>query len=137
MVTVGVPNGMILEGLDNLSGDLTYTEDVRIALYNCGVKSVEKRALKITNTAYFEGDYTATLRYLLRLQARNETYHLLLNNCVQQSVYAMRESNSDFDRSFSTIPNNAAIGVYSLSMPKHRPNPWIYPSKTHNYQTLY
>ena len=134
MATIGVTDGMIFEKVENLSGDLTYTDDVRSALRTCGNENAEERAFKITSTAYFKGDYTATFNYLQKLKnSPREKYHLLRNNCVQQSILAMRESDSRFNREFSMLPNNAALGVFAMNPPKYRSNPWSYSSKTHNY----
>ena len=58
------------------------------------------RSEAITNTLYFEGDFSKTHDYLSKLFDEsgncNQKYNLLSNNCVQQSKYALAQSDSRF-----------------------------------------
>ena len=79
------------------AGDLSTVEGVQKILASANDDFVKSRSNKVTDIYYFEGDYSSTLTYLQGLGTIEDlTYHLLVNNCVQNSWTALGKSNVCF-----------------------------------------
>ena len=80
------------------------------------------RSNLITSTIYLEGDYAQTHEYLDTLCGQNanctQPYNLLLNNCVQKSLYALSVS----DDRFSPYHTIQSADGFTLSLPALHPN---------------
>jgi hypothetical protein len=74
------------------------------------------RVNHITETVYFEGDYSKTFDYCSSLLNSDIEYNLYFNNCFQVSARAMAESNKLFTDVDGMIPNIGYLKV--LTIPK-------------------
>ena len=97
MITTGVPSNCVLVYIDTVLETRT-TDGVQVLLRESDNEFVAARADLITDIRYFEGDYTDTLNYLRKLEAEASTndYHLLNNNCVQNTWKALAVSDERF-----------------------------------------
>ena len=124
---VGVKHGAYIEEIDTYDADMTDTDVVKAVLKQAS-GNAKDRADKVTQTFYFEGDYTATYIKAKAIVDGTDQYKLVSNNCVQKTI----ESFSASDKRFlhvgmgygSIIPNKAATRV-SLIPSKKEKTPWL------------
>ena len=108
--------------------DMSSTEKI-IEAISMAPEQASGRAPLITDTFYFEGDYTATYEKAKQIAESSESYQLLTNNCVQKTLIAFIASDSNFclvekDAFSSIIPNEAAVRVSMLPKQKNA-FPWV------------
>ena len=121
----GVPNGAYyVQYIPDESSqlDLRTTEGV-IAAVNKIFEgdTTRNRSSLITNTIYIEGDFQKSHQYLQSLMdsgISSEKYNLILNNCVQKSMYALSLS----DIRFAPVHIIPRLGKIPLFIPAVHPN---------------
>ena len=112
----GIDRRCIVEKID-LQGKEILDKDSIIEILSASSNAdVARRANLITDTYYFEGDYTKTYEAIRGYESSDEKYNLLTNNCVQKTLSAFCQSDSRFvDVSYGlldgTVPNFAAAKV--------------------------
>ena len=123
-LSTGVPNGAYyVQYTTNVSSQVNLrTTSGVIAVVDEMFKDEERnRSSLITHTVYIEGDFQKTHQYLQTLMKNgisSEKYNLILNNCVQKSMYALSLSDSRF-APFHIIPR---CGKLPLIIPAVHPN---------------
>ena len=123
----GVKNGSYVQEIITNGADLRDIDMLRTILAAAGGKA-GARAEKITDTYYFEGDYTATLVAIRNMANSGEKYNLLTNNCVQKIITAFSASDSRFGMVSYGIENYLIPdrAVYKVAMLPSNKNsyPW-------------
>ena len=96
--------------------DMHDPEQVHEVLSNTDLPYVGEREQLITNMQYLEGDYTQTYEYLTELSSETSKhiYNLFLNNCVQQTYYALGRSDVRFTGYTPLHPNFTFFRVKSI-----------------------
>ena len=120
----------VVEKVYTNGNDLSNTETVIDVLMNMGADApaASERANKITDTYYFEGDYTNSYKMICNYQTQNDSYRLFSNNCVQKTLRAFEASDERFiwatyGKTNNLIPNHASAKV-SLMPRKKCSFPW-------------
>ena len=125
---MGVPNGAyyiqcILDESSKL--DLHTTTGVIEAVNKMFEGSTApNRSSRITNTIYIEGYFQKTHQYLQALidnGISSEEYNLILNNCIQKSMYALSLSDARF-APIHIIPVRHRTVSFPLFVPAVHPN---------------
>ena len=124
---LGVDPVCLVVKLDTQNLDMKNPACVVKAISQSDIASIRCRADYVTETIYFEGDYTKTLVGLQTLKARTENeygplYYMVDMNCAEVSAYALMLSNSELTQINSVIPNRIVWTIRSLSH-YHRPTP--------------
>ena len=123
----GVKADTYFELIGGPDTDMSTTESIKKAIRNKNGKAAT-RADNITETFYFEGDYTNAYYKADSIKDSGENYELLTNNCVQKTLSAFMAADDRFayvsNSVSSFIPNNAALKVALL--PKKKSDfPWL------------
>ena len=119
----GTSNGSYVQKIETFGIELKDTDTIKEVLSKAEYPAASRAGL-ITSTYYFEGDYTATYRKAVRIAESGEDYRVLSNNCLQKTLSAFLESNSNFAYIIGNnilndvIPNSAAARVELLPKKK-------------------
>ena len=117
--SVGVPCNLVWVEIkvdDNI--DLSTAEGVRQAMKSSDEEFVQNRTDYVTDVFYFHGDYSATFDYINKLSDREKNwYHLLINNCVQNTWMALSMSNPLFLlQKCPVVPDMAYAKMLSMNL---------------------
>ena len=125
---MGVPNGAYyVQYIPDESSklDLRTTTDVIEAVNKMFEgDTTRNRSSLITNTVYIEGNFQKTHQYIQALMdsgTSSEEYNLILNNCVQKSMYALSLSDIRF-APIHIIPVTHGAVRFPLFVPAVHPN---------------
>ena len=127
-IVTGTENNSVIEKITTNGADLTDVNQLKLILKNSsGI--AKQRADLITEAYYFRGDYTATYNKALLFANSNESYSVVLNNCLQKTLDAFNESDKRFSLLYcgstlnSTVPNIAKRRVALIPSDKNA-FPW-------------
>ena len=109
LATSGSPCNCVVIEVEIGDEDLYSVEGLNKILGNSTDEFVKSRSGLITDIHYFEGDFSQTLSYLKTLaNEENLEYHLLRDNCVQNTWEALGKSDIRFaSTSCPVIPDFA------------------------------
>ena len=132
----GTSSAPMFERIDTGGRSFKITGNIMAALKGSENAPVSERALKITRSYYYKGDYTKTYEYCKSVAKVSDDYNLITYNCVQVTCDALAQS----DRRFSIktlIPNIATNRVaHWADVPGGRVTAWSYYSRTHNSNAI-
>lgn len=132
----GTSSAPMFERIDTSGRSFKTTGNIMAALKGSENAHVSERALKITRSYYYKGDYTKTYEYCKSVAKVSDDYNLITYNCVQVTCDALAQS----DRRFSIktlIPNIATNRVaHWADVPGGRVTAWSYDSRTHNSNAI-
>ena len=107
MATSGVPSKCVLVKVEVEDANLHEVGGVKEVMGNVvdatddDKNFVKDRQDKVSSIKYLEGDYSDTLAYLYNLKKQSDNqevkYHLLFNNCVQNTWEALSKSDCRFE----------------------------------------
>ena len=124
---IGITSECCLQYVDIGTFDLHDTESLKEALSRNGGLAAE-RSVMITDTFYFNGDYSATYSEAKDICGEDQSYNMLISNCVQKTLRAFIAGDERFIHAMNSIrtasiPNDAVTLVSMMPSEKER-FPW-------------